>query len=329
MGMINRKDSAYKRKLWFNALLEKDLCSSVSMINASYQWKKPSFMFSFSAKNGAIRLGVNLNCQDDGLLLPDGGGPELAIRFRAYFISNYIHCLEAVRNANPQSFFNGLVHLEAINSLTGKNVDVYSPLSKASTAFRPIDAYCAVRAFTRLRLECGSRMPEEVRQYCDAQVNAFIVYSQLPEIEYHDGIPVYSLQAALKKLHRGLSEGTITPQQYALFSENHMCSFEELPLNRFIEACDASGNSFWAGAALRLAAFSGMRLDASFLQNSPSVCGHAAVFQNACTEYAKEYRGYPTKLITDNFDAIKRLAQRVERTVSGTLANSGALHFIQ
>lgn len=329
MGITNRKNSIYAKKILFNELLTKDLCNSAYLINAEYQWKKPSCVFSFSIKNDSIQLCINLNCMDDNLFFSDDRGIELVVRYRAYFISNYIRCLEAVWNTNPQSYFNGLVDIEAINALHEKKVESYSPLSKSWIELRPIDIHCAIRALTRLLFECGNWIPCDVKQYCETQIDSFIVYSQLPEIEYHERTPMYSLQVALKTLHNNLLTGKIRLQQYSIFSDNNMCVFEDMLLDGFIGTCSKSGNPFWAGVAIRLIAFSGIQLDSSFSDSKGFLSNYVMDFQQSCIRYSKEYRGYSSRLTTDNFEAIKRIAQCVERTVHNTFTNAGALHYIQ
>ena len=328
MDILKQKDSAYTRKALFNALLARDLCSSMYRINASYQWKKPSRVFSLSVKDSTIRLNVNLNCVEEGLLLKGAREHEAVIRFRAYYIANYIHCLEAIYTADPQSFFSGLVNLEAITCLNGKKLVSYSPLSKTPPGLRAIDIYCAIRALTRLIVDCGSRMPDDVNQYCEEQINTFITFSQLPEIQYRRGSPVYSLPIDLKSLHDAVSSGKAELRKYPMFSENNMVEFEDMPLDRFAEACNALSNPFWAGAAIRLAALSGMKLDESVLTAAGSLHACFADYHASCIRYAREYKRYAGRLIDDNFEAVRMIEKRIENTV-GSVADCGALHYIQ
>lgn len=328
MGITKRKNSVYEKKLLFSELLGKDLGNSVFLINATYQWMTPASVFSLSVKGNTIQLRINVNCLDD-LLFSGDRAIEIVVRFRAYFISNYIHCLETAGNSTPQSYFNGLVNLEAICGFNEKAIDSFSPLSITRKSIRPIDIYCAIRALTRLQIDCNSWLPIDVKQYCETQINAFISYSQLPEIVYFGGKPMYSLPIAMKTLHNDISSGTISLQKYSLFSDNGMCSFVNMPLNSFIETCDGSNNPFWTGVALRLIAFSGTKLNGITFHNLRNINGNLVDFQNTCVRYSIECRESTDKLLVDNYDAIKRIAKCVERAFDGVDSKSGALHYIQ
>ena len=103
-----------------------------------------------------------------------------------------------------------------------------------------------------------------------------------------------------------------------------MSAFEDMPLGQFAESCNALSNPFWAGAAIRLAALSGMKLDESVLTAAGSFRACFADYHASCIRYSREYKRYASRLI----HAVRMIEKHIENT-AGSLADCGALHYIQ
>ncbi len=329
MSVFLRTDSLFAKKLLFEQLLKKELGDGKHMISASYAWDASAQLFSLSVKKpDRMDLRINLNGLEKSRCFSGERAWELELRFRAGFISDYVHCLERACDAKPLSYFDGLAALEAICGVNQKKTKVFSPLSEAAPALRTIDVYCAIRALTRLQLECGDRMPETDKEACGNVLETFFDYSELPEIGYDRGKPVYALQIALQRLQAGIRAGQIIPEQYALFSEYGMASFPKMGFEEFTEACDKADNPFWSGAALRMIAYSRQEAPVEIL-GKERLTACLTEFRKACVSYSEEQEGHSGKILKDNYEAIKRTAQKMEKACGGAKSSSGALHFLR
>ena len=329
MSAFLRTDSLFAKKLLFEQLLKRDLGAGKFLIKASYAWDASAQLFTFVVKKpDRLDLTINLNGLKEGRFFSGERAWELELRFRAGFLSDYIHCLEKASDANPGSYFDALAALEAICGLNQRKTRVFSPLSEAAPVLRTIDVYCAIRALTRLQLECGSWMPETAQKACGKLLETFFDYSELPEIGYDRGKPVYALQVAFQRLLAGVRAGRILPEQYALFSENGMASFQKMSFEAFAAACDKADNPFWYGAALRMIAYSRQEAPVEIL-GKDRIITCLTEFRKACVSYSKEQERHSGKILEDNYEAIKRTAQKMERAFCGVNSSSGALHFLR
>lgn len=321
------KTTIYERRALFSELLSADLFSCAFPVEASYEWKRSSQIYSLRFdKDGRILLKVNLNAAEASLPSAGKRSDEIGIRFRAYCISSFIHCLEAARAADPQSYYNGLVTLEAICCLAGKTALGFSPLAKKPQALRPIDVYCAIRALTRLQLECNDLMTESARRACAGWRDVFLLYTQLPELEYANRQALFAFPRTMRTLQAHVEAGRLRPEDCTLFSRYGLDRFSELTFGGFISACERSGNSFWGGAAMRLMAFSGSgRFD---VDATPGIGDCVAAFGETGAQYAADCADRTDSLLLDNAAAVKRTAQRIGRSIRGARPGCGALHYI-
>lgn len=327
MKRTKRKISVYRKKLLYNELLFNELKNCSVHVVASYQWTKSSEVFSLSFDDAKqINVNINLNCTDEEVLLCHSS--EAIIRYRAYFISYYIHCIETAKNYNPQDYFSGLVNLEAICCHFQKSVKVYSPLSKKTTTLRPIDFYCAIRALTRLIIEGDECFPIEIKKGCEDKINTFLLYSGLPEIELERKRAKYSLLKTFQMVQRLAQKEKLCLKDWAIFEKNNMVSFDEMTAKEFLDACEHSSNPFWAGAAIRFIALAKNEVGNITVINKPNINLCISEFYEASVRYYKEQTGLPDGVIAKNYTAIQKTSQCIEQVFDGVTITNGAVHYI-
>lgn len=195
------KDTIYRKKMIFNALLSEELGKNDHRIVADFEWVRTRRVFSFQVKDdNSIHIWININCKEQ-LFKDFGCFYELTIRYRVFFISAYLSCLNTARNCNPKNYFNGLVTLCAVNCLVNRHkTDVFSPLGdNKPPKLEPIDVFCSIQALARLMIECNNMLSEKEINVCRQTLDKYITYSMLPEIGWwiakvtsslHDLLPV-------------------------------------------------------------------------------------------------------------------------------------------
>lgn len=325
------KNNSYRKKMVFNALLSNELSNCKYKVDASYEWRNTNQILSlrFSEKQ-VIQLSVNLNIGAERIFRNSDKAAELCLRYRAYYISNYIHCLEAATTINPQSYFSGLVTLCAINNICNKGeITSFSPImDKRPRMLKPIDVHCAIRALTRLIIDCNAIISPDTKRECDVVINNLLTYSLLPEIGYKRTRPVYSLLCEIKELQQNTTVGKNPMSIFPLFEENNINNFEELTLDDLIIVCNQIQNPFWTGVIMRLLSFTEEKLRVGIGQDT-HLRDCIYQYEDDSVKYFVDIKKVNDTLLTDNYVAVRRLARRFNKVFTVVSAGSGALHYYQ
>ena len=181
----------------------------------------------------------------------------------AFFVAEYIKQLERAKNVLPQSYFEGLAFLNAIEVYKAKTVvRVFSPLShwnekpKRSYCLRPLEISSAINAINKLILFDSHKMDEKDKKSVRDLHNSLLLYASLPEISYvYECIPVYALVNSLKSLSNFASEDPAIDQEFPILSLFPFHRLDHLAVDDLFLHCLQSGNSFLVGIAIRLIAF--------------------------------------------------------------------------
>lgn len=325
-------NTSHGRKLLFDRILSAELAVCKYKINAFYEWKNQAQIFSLRFIDAdRVKLGINLNLAAEDVFSGSSRAMELTICYRAYYMAAYLRCLENAAETVPHTLFQGLVLLEAIADIHGKEtIAAYSPLfDQSASRVKPIDVHSAIRSLSRIRIEQKERLSQGVQANCENAVDWMVNYTRLPEIEYNKPKrPEYTVLSDLLRVKKIVDTAPSLLAQYALFAHYGILRFDDRTIYDLLT--NESLNEFWAEVLIRVWAFSNNKkypLDVTvFPQLRKSICkfkeDSVACFQECSTS--------KQKVLKDNLLAVKKTAMQIEQAFYETgPVETGALHFMQ
>lgn len=332
MKKQSKNKNVYQKKRLFNSILYGDLKSCKYTIIAHFEWKKNAQVFSVCPSyNNILNLGINLNF--NALPVFENSSSEeaieLSLKYRAYYISSYIRCLETVGGLIPGTYFSGIVLLCAVNDLCEKNKKIYySPIDKEKPKeLNPLSIHCSIHALNRVSLEYADTFVGSIKNNFGTLINNLLTYSLLPEIGYIKYRPVYSLLLETRKLTDNIILKRCSPEKYALFFETGLTDFINKSLNELVLLSVSSQNPFWLGAVVRFYAHTNQKWMQNPNENTSSISYAVQKFYNETVLYCEEKKN--NLILNDNFVAIERLTRKIDKTFESVTVNSGKLHYYQ
>lgn len=322
--------TSFQKKAVLNSILSNELGGCKHRINARYEWKRPDQVLTIGISlKSTFEVGINLNTGRQEHFGDSDCASMLEIIYRAYYIAAYIRCLDDATTAVPQSYFSGLVLLCAINSLCGgKKVRAFSPTKRQSHDLRPIDVHCAIRALTRLTIDCTERIQENIRDDINGFIDELLTYSMLPEISYKRDEALYSILQEIRDLRENVTLRRCSMSDYTFFDELTTKEFTDLSLDELVFICENSQNPFWGNLAMRLFAHLGKYIgttkgEESFITSCIQHFGEDSI------RYYRDTEQTENLLLIDNLAAIKRLSRMSEQASSIVTADCGKIHYFQ
>lgn len=325
-------NTSHGRKVLFDRILSAELTICKYKINAFYEWKNKAQIFSLKfIDNSTVELGINLNPVIEDIFSESDKAMELTICYRSYFITTYLRCLESASDIVPNTLFQGLVVLEAIEYIHGgATVAAYSPLfDPIASGIKPIDVNCAIRSLSRMCIEQKGFLSQGVQAKCEDAINWMVSYTRLPEIEYNKPRkPEYALLRDLLCVKKLISANPSLPAQYSMFNQYGILSFDDHTGYDLIS--NDSLSEFWAGALIRALAFSENRDFVLDVTAFPCIRKGIIKFKEDSVVYFQECNTSKQMLLSNNLWAVKKIAMKIEQTFydSGSV-ETGALHFMQ
>lgn len=335
MSIRRPSGTTYGQKVLFDRLLSSELGNCKYKIEAVFEWKRRDQIMSLSFLNEEkARLAINLNIEKRSPLFSGENGAELEVVYRAYFIANFVHCLEFACDSDGGSYFSGLVTLEAINDMCRNgNAEGFSPISlQKKRTVRAIDIHCASRSLTRMLVEQGGGLSKETRRKWETYIDEFLSYSQLPEAEYRGSThPVFTAVCEMKRTLRTLSQNPDAQGKYALFGKSGVELRGDMTFDDFLASCEKTKNQFWQGFSMRLGALFSEKVAGCGLFASEDIKKCSAKFRQNSVGYFKKHGQPKCGIIKDNFKAIKKLEKRINSAFidNEEFASSGAIHCIK
>ncbi len=331
--MKNLANTNYGRKALFDEILSKNLDIFKYKIDAFYESISNNRIMSIRiSEDKTVHLGINVSFKSEEMFSDSADPMGLSLAFRAYFIINYLRCLESADESLPTSYFYGLVILESVNDLLSlKKRFAYVPDSVGvNKNLRPIDVHCAIRAVTRVLADYGPIVSEESSKLCEAYRDTFIYYTGSPETEYvgskHAKYTVLCEAGALESLIAKHPEVT---ENFALFSCVGFDSLKDMSVEALLSACDENKNAFWSGFILRMFSISqhGERLK-KYLGH-PCIKTALEDFRVNSVEYCFQHKE-ESVLSQNNRQAVQMLVRGSEQ-LSGPdlIPQNGAMHYIR
>ncbi len=315
-------------KCLFSEILTSELFECGYKIDASFESRRSDRIgYAVITSERAIRLYVNTNFSHDRIFDGAEMPRELSIIYRAYHIATYIRLLESVRERTPRSYFDSLVTLEAIcDELDGK-FTLYSPLSQGvMKSFRPIDAYCAIRALTEIQLRHGDMLTSSSLERCEARVSELISYSALPEISFENSRePSFALISDMARLSRLATASKNVLSKYRFFTSCGAEKLHQMPLEEISHLGDASDCDFWAQAAIRLCAVTSR----CGLHADDTVTKAVGRFRESSITLMKDASAHESELLCRNLTAVKKLSKKLDELFPDSITMSGTIHFYE
>ena len=327
MMQLLLNQSIVNRKNMLNSILSDELKKSCFHINAHFEWTRPSRILSVKFVNkDTVEIWINLNIEKSRLLDNGTFNTDLAIKYRAYYIVEYIHCLEKAYSSIPNSYFSGLVQLCAINNMCHKKKTIcYSGIDNKPIELRPIDVHCAIRTFTRLSIDSKRSDFVNIEGNIKNALDDLLLYTILPETGYYRSQATYSALAELQLLKQNIQSQNCIYSDYLLFKDFDMGNFEDISMNDLLMRCESSRSEFWCNLMIRFYAY----LD---YHEVIDIKDESFIF-NCIDQLQKDIASYYKKthenkgLLVDNLSAINRLSNAIDTKFRAPDISSGRLHF--
>lgn len=324
--------TSHNRKLLFDRILSAELAVCKYKINAFYEWKNKTQVFSLKFSDPkTVELGINLNFAIENVFRGSNNAMELTIGYRSYFIAVYLRCLESADSAVPCTLFQGLVLLEAIGNMHGgTTITSFSPLlTPSALRVKPIDVHCAIRSLSRICIEQRNFLTQEGRTKCEDALNWMVSYTRLPEVEYKKSKdPEYTVLSDLLYIKKLATATPALLAQYPLFNQYGILDFDDLAVSDLLANEDLS--EFWVGVLIRVLAFSESKASALDVTVFPKIRNGIVKFREDSVAFYNECSMSNQELLRANLLAVKKIAMKIEQTFfENGAVETGALHFVQ
>nr|WP_143259743.1 hypothetical protein [Anaerofilum sp. An201] len=329
--------SSFKLKQYFTSILSTEFANCgfniILGFESSFKTRICTLYFTNSKQ---IDICVNLGYVKKSI---DTIGSSFLFKvyYCAIFIAEYIKQIERAKKSVPQSYFEGLTFLNAIEVCrSNKKVSVYSPLShwnekpKRTYCIRPIEISSAINSLNKIRLLTPTKLNaqdiETIRTFC----HSLLLYAGLPEVAYvHSNIPVYSMSDSLQRLADIILREPAVVDEFPILAMAPFERIKQLTIGDMFLFCVQSDSKFLMGIAIRLIAFLHMSQDMGLDDSIYRKLVHEI---NSYVDYSISYCNGLSKLdrclIKDNLFAIKTAIKSINNylNICGTGVNAGNIH---
>lgn len=326
-------NTSYRRKAFLNTILSRELETCAFSINACYESVSNKQIMSIRVSdNRTICLNININSSEEKIFFGCTNSLEMSLAFRAYFVVNYIRCLETAKSAEPSSFFSGLVILESVGSLLSdkKTVSCVPDIRGENKNLRPIDVYCAIRAMTRVMLTYKSSLSDEAERACETYINTLVAYTGIPETEYRGSkYAEYTVLCETEMLKSFVSKYPDITNEYMLFCRVGFSPSDNYSIDELLSACDNSKDKFWPGMIFRILAITQNTEALKKYLEHPSLKSSCQEFCINSMEYYYESQEQ-SLLLSNNWQAVQQIIKVTNQLeIIDEYHRSGMVHFIQ
>lgn len=329
--------SSFELKQHFTSILSNEFtkCGFKIILGFEVSFKKRICTLYFT-NSKQIDICVNLGYVKKSI---DTIGSSLMFKvyYCAIFIAEYVKQIERAKKFAPQSYFEGLTFLNAIDTCrSNKKVSVYSPLShwnekpKRTYCIRPLEISSAINSLNKIRLLTPTKLNEQdietIRTFC----HSLLLYAGLPEVTYvHSNIPLYSVSDSLQRLANLILKEPAVVDEFPIFAIAPFERINQLTVGDMFLFCVQSDSKFLMGIAIRLIAFLKMSQDMGLDDSDYRRLVHEI---NSYVDYSISYCNGLSKLdrclIKDNLFAIKTAVKSINNylNICGTGVNAGNIH---
>lgn len=261
----------------------------------------------------------------------------IKVCYCALFVAEYIKQIERAKNSVPQSYFEGLVFLNAIDVCKEKRaVSIHSPLShwnknpKSTYCVRPIEISSAMNALNKLRIHSPSWLNEQDKAVIREFSDSLLLYSGLPEIAYiYASVPVYALVDSFKRLADTIAKDPEVVKEFPIFTLAPFDQIEQLTVSSLFLSCVQSNNDFLIGVAIRLIAFLHLPCNSEIDHiNLEKILNAMISYIDYSIFYYNELSKCSGFFMNDNFLAIKAAVKSINNYLSmcGFGVTAGNIH---
>lgn len=285
-----------------------------------------------------VEICANLEHVNKSVCIGNSSG-RFKVRYCVLFIAAYIKQIERAMGSLPQSYFEGLAFLNAIEVYKSeKNVSVYSPLAhwdkgpKRACCLRPLEISSAINALNKVKVSLRPELSEEERGTVNTFYNQLLLYAGLPEVSYvHASVPVYTLTDACKKLAILIHREPKLVQEFPILALTPFGQIGQWTVNELFLHCIQSDTEFLMGVAIRLIAFLLPWQDISVTDDmQQKVVDSMKQYIDDCIAYYSEVPKEGRNILRDNLLAVKMAAKAINGylAMQGISVNGGNIHYV-
>ena len=334
-----RNMSIFELKQYFTRILSAEFASSEFNIVLGFEARFKNRICTLHFTNSKqIEICVNLGYVKKSVDTI-GSSWMFKVCYCALFIAAYIKQTERARKNVPQSYFEGLTFLNAIEVCKfPKTVSVYSPLShwnekpKRTDCVRPLEISSAINALNKIRLLMPTQLNEQDIEAIRTFSHSLLLYAGLPEVAYvHSKIPVYSMSDSLQRLADLIQREPKVVDEFPILAIAPFGQLKQLTVGDMFLFCVQSDSKFLMGIAIRLIAFFHLPQD---MELDDGVYRKLAHEMNLYIDYSISYCNGLSKLgrclIKDNLFAIETAVKSINNylNICGAGVDAGNIHLI-
>ena len=285
-----------------------------------------------------VEVSINLGYVKKSVCV-DGCSLMFKVYFCALYVAEYIKQIERARCNVPQSYFEGLAFLNAIDVCKSeKLVSVYSPIlhwekkPKRSYCLRPLEISSAINSLNKIKLLASSWLNQQEKLVVNTFCDSLLLYAGLPEVSYnHSRVPVYALIDAFEKLTDLIAKEPLLNREFPILTLAPFEQIAHMSVNDLLLHCIQSNNEFLKGVSIRLIAFLHPSQNIAFTDDThnklaDTINQYIDYSLSYCYEFSKSGRC----LKKDNLYAIKKAAKSINEylNMDGTYVIAGNIHSI-
>lgn len=284
-------------------------------------------------------------------------GKDISSKFKLYyctlFINEFIKQLEQAKHSIPQSYFEGLVFLRAIDVLKSKkavnicfpafniseakkkkSVSVCSSVfnaNKGKKSLNSLEISVAINALNKIKKLFADYLNIEELLYANSLCKCLMLFAGAPEIFYKKGeIPKYILPDLLKNTAKLIDEEPEMCKEYPVLAILPFENINNLTVNELFLLCIKAENKFLRGMAVRLIAFFDFSMKLSEAEYN-SLKEELNKYIEYSLYYYKENSELSFCLLEDNLIAIKIALKSINKYLGKEKINGdyGNIHLTE
>lgn len=332
-----KRMSTFELKQQFISLLASEFKNCVFDIVLGFESSSKSRICTVKfIDNKKVELCANLGYVEKSVY-GEGCTQMLKVYYCIFFIAEYIKQIERAKTNIPQSYFEGLAFLNAIETYKSQRmVDVYSPVSywnkKPNRLYclRPLEISCAINTLNRIRLFASFEANEQERLTLKSFCESLLLYAGLPEISYiHARVPVYTLFDSFKRLAKFINNEPELVQEFPVLTLAPFERIMQLTVNDLLLCCIQSDNEFLIGVSIRLIAFLRPSRNVQFTEGIlRKLIDAMNQYIDYSITYCDELSESSRCLLSDNLFAVKMAVKSINEylTIYGADVVNGNIH---
>lgn len=324
--------NSLEKKQVYTSILSDALQGYKHRIVACFAWETSDQVFSFSfSQDDTITIRINLNAGKNLFDLNGNSSTAFFLSYRAHLITTYLRSIEMAYNKLPETYSDGLLLLCATNDINearnGHKVCIRSVIGmKRIKWLTPLEVACAKQSLLQTIVEFHEMLLPDAFEKCQTMLDELVTFLQYPEIVYSGSrYPTFSILREMQRMLSKSGEDNLL-KPFRFMSQFSLNEIGSLPLDAFFQKCEASGNQFWLGAALRIIALlsrNGIRCNATTLNHIEEL---ADSYHTGVIDIFRKCADTNQLLLKENLAAIKIISTGINCAIHRLEPKSGVVH---